>query len=95
MSAYTDLLSDFFRFRTMVSLGLLRLVYVFGLLGLIVYGVLLIGQGQGVLGLLAIIGGNLAWRVGCEYLILFFSMHELLGSIDGELRRKVDAGYDG
>jgi len=42
--------------------------------------------GIGVLvGLVYILLGNLLWRLWCEFVIVIFSMHELLGSIDRKL----------
>jgi hypothetical protein len=39
-------------------------------------------------GLLIVVLGNLIWRVVCESWILFFSMHEVLRSVDRQLRRR-------
>ena len=52
---------------------------------------------EGYMTALVIIGGvlggiiifflaNIEWRMFCEWLILFFSMHEMLSTVEGELR---------
>lgn len=42
---------------------------------------------RAVIGFVLLIGGNLLWCFLCEAWILFFSMHELLASIDKSLRQ--------
>jgi hypothetical protein len=83
-------LGDFFAFRTMVSHGLLKVVYLLGFLALTLSAVLsgLNGANGYLNGLLILVVGNVLWRVFCEWLILFFSMHERLASIERELRRR-------
>ena len=98
---------EFFSFRTMISTNfLIKFIYVLGMLGLSIGGLIIIVQaiqrtghrryyGYGssdiLIGILAGIGvitiGNLLWRITCEGWILLFSMHDILGSIEGELRR--------
>lgn len=42
---------------------------------------------QLMIGIFVLVFGNLCWRFVCEVWILFFSMHELLASIDKSLRQ--------
>lgn len=90
-------LEDFFAFRKLISVGLIRGVYVLGMIGISISGILAIigsiearrgffGDGTvmwgGILwGLAVLIFGNLLWRIFCEGLILLFNLHEVLVSI--------------
>lgn len=84
----------FFSFRTMVSVGLIRILYLLGMIGLTLFGILIIVVPTQqpyvekiVLGLLLLVPGNVLWRVFCEVWILLFSMHDILGSIERELKK--------
>lgn len=72
----------FLSFQKMISVELIRGVYVLGALGLTVFGVIVILDGRLAAGLLLIVGGNILWRLVCEAGILLFSIHERLVSID-------------
>ncbi|HIC95518.1 TPA: DUF4282 domain-containing protein [Candidatus Bipolaricaulota bacterium] len=92
----------FFSFRTMISPGLIKLLYVLGAIGITIAGVLTIigalearrglwGSTEvmwgGILwGVAIIVLGNLLWRVFCEGLIVLFNIHDLLDSIDRRFR---------
>ena len=41
-----------------------------------------------IAGLALIILGNIFWRIQCELLIILFSVHEILGSMEAELKAK-------
>lgn len=78
--------SDFMSFRTLISTVWIKVVYAIGAI-IITLGsiVLFLGAAsQGVAGtglvsgLLYFAGGNVFWRMLCEFVILFFSMHEQL-----------------
>lgn len=77
--------SGFLSFQRMISVELIRGVYVLGALGLTVFGVTVILDGRLATGLLLIVGGNILWRLVCESGILLFSIHERLVSIDKKL----------
>jgi hypothetical protein len=74
----------FFGFRTMVSTLLVKIVYVLGVLVLTIGGIgsLFLGGERSLFGLLALVVGNLLWRLVCESAIVLFSIHELVGSIE-------------
>lgn len=87
----------FFSFRTMVSTSLIKIIYVLGLIGVTIGGIVMIVQGterqygsreQILIGISVILLGNLLWRIVCEGWILLFSVHDILGSIERELKRK-------
>ncbi len=81
----------FFSFRTMISPHLIKIIYVLGMMGLSIIGFGMIVYAEPAamwMGPAVIVLGNLLWRIFCEGLILLFSMHDILGSIDKELKRK-------
>lgn len=93
---------SFLSFRRMISPSLIVLLYVLGAIGITIAGFLTIIDavearrsvwgGPGVMwtgilsGIAIIVLGNLLWRVFCEGLIVLFSIHDLLDSIDRRLR---------
>lgn len=86
--------AGYFSFRKMISPLIIRLINLFGLLACTGAGSWLIYQAYQesftntqtlVHGLLLLIPGNIIWRMACEILILFFSMHEVLVSIETRL----------
>ena len=88
---------EFFSFRTMVSTSLIKLTYGIGLVGItLAGGGIIVGSCNGrsgdvsmyafFAGVGVVVGGNLVWRIACEGMILAFSVHELLRSIEGTLR---------
>ena len=86
-------MKDFFNFKTMISPTLIKIIYVIGAVG-ILFGSFAAADGiSGFTGggsaggaftaLLLLILGELFWRIACENMILFFSMHDILsGSPD-------------
>ncbi|MDG6224787.1 MAG: DUF4282 domain-containing protein [Candidatus Thermoplasmatota archaeon] len=42
-----------------------------------------------VLSLITFIIMNLLWRMFCEQIILFFSLHEMLSTIEGDVRERI------
>lgn len=90
----------FFSFRWMVSGTLMKVIYVIGMAGVTFWGLIMIlegtqsnwgGGGLILLGLAIIVFGNLWWRIACEFSVLLFSMHEILGSIEQSLHSRVPA----
>ena len=83
-------MQDFFKFRMMVSTIIIEIFYIIGFLVLTIGGIVFLFQGkQGILiGLGAIIIGNLVWRVLCESWIVLFSIHDILDSIDKTFKEK-------
>lgn len=89
-------LGDFFAFRTMISSKMIRLMYVLGMLAVTFYGFTVMfsdsyswmyGDIQWMVGLGILILGNLFWRVACESMILFFSINDILASIEAQNKR--------
>jgi hypothetical protein len=87
----------FFSFRTMISTTLTKIIYVLGMIGITISGIFMVVQAiesrygsdmQILLGIGLILIGNLLWRIVCEGWILLFSMHDILFSIEKELKRK-------
>jgi len=84
----------FFSFRTMITPTIIKVLYVLGIIALIIVGIVMIVEGANsyygsnnevLIGFGIIILGNLLWRIICEGIILMFSIHERLGSIDKKI----------
>jgi hypothetical protein len=89
----------YFSFRTMVTPIIVKWVYVIGMIAITIGGLVTMFGGRGSsyygyyssggnfwTGLLIIVGGNLIWRVVCESIILLFSIHEILASIEKRIK---------
>ncbi len=83
-------MKGFFGFRQMVSTALIKFFYILGVIVLTIGGIVMLFQGgeNALIGLGAIIFGNLVWRIICEGWILVFSIHDILGSIEQTLKEK-------
>mgnify|MGYP005832614673 CR=1 FL=1 len=83
-------MKDFFGFRKMVSTAIVKLIYILGVIILTIGGIVFLFQGEGKIpiGLVAIILGNLLWRIICEAWIVLFSIHDILGSVEKTLKEK-------
>jgi len=77
----------FFSFQTMITPVIMRILYVLGALALLIYTFFLVGNAMsgynanGGLALLILVAGaigQLCWRVLCESMVVFFSIHEEL-----------------
>jgi hypothetical protein len=90
---------DFINFKMFITTTFMKLIYVIGAiiitLGSLVlmvgfsvpslyYG-LSLGSGGILVGLVVLIFGNLGWRLLCEAIIVVFTIHERLVSIDSKL----------
>lgn len=93
--------SGFFSFKTMLSPTIIKVVYAIGMLVITGLGASTMAGWQlsrgresldsrlyAITGLLILIVGNILWRIACEFVILQFSIHELLGSIDDHLESR-------
>jgi predicted Zn finger-like uncharacterized protein len=85
----------FFSFREMVTPALVKISYVIVAIGITIAGIIEImaGSQEGgiskvLMGFIFIALGNLLWRIICEFAILLFSVHEILSSIEKELKRR-------
>src|SRR4030095_8623108 len=92
----------YFSFQKLITPRFVRFIYVVGLLAMTVGGIgLAVWAGLGLrsatiptrmgvyyiaIGAAVAIVGNLVWRVLCEIWIVLFNIHNLLGSIESEIR---------
>ncbi|MEO0230574.1 MAG: DUF4282 domain-containing protein [candidate division WOR-3 bacterium] len=88
-------MGEFFRFKKMISLTLIKVLYVIGVVVLTVAGLIIMfggaGYGEGALafiyGLGVIVLGNLVWRLICEAGILLFALYDEVKSINEKLSK--------
>ena len=87
----------YFAFRNLIVPGIVKVMHVVGMLAFTgVGGYFLWRAYQGqftdsnltLIGLGLLIGANVTWRMLCEGIILFFSMHDVLVSIERRLRNR-------
>lgn len=83
-------MQEFFEFKMMVSSILIKVLFVLGLLVITIYGIISIFSGSFLTGLGIIVFGNLFWRLFCEGIIVVFSIHDRLSSLD----QKTMAAHD-
>lgn len=91
---HEGLVGRYFGFRKLITPDLVKLAYLLGTLGITVICIFAIASPDiftthggdsirtRVMGILALIFGNLAWRMLCEAAILLFSLHEILVSLE-------------
>jgi hypothetical protein len=85
---------DYFSFKSMISLSLIKTIYIIGAIIVTLWGVYLLFGGSNaggtllsvLAGIITLVFGNIMWRVTCEIWIVFFSIHERLGSIETEIK---------
>ena len=88
-------ISGYFQFKNMITTSIIKTLYVFGVIGIIMYSIELINESSGyganedlkLYGFALLIFGNLFWRLICEGWILFFSIHESLVSIENNTKK--------
>lgn len=73
---------EYITFEKMISSLLIKILHFIGLLSITIYGLYQIFQSDFIRGILTVILGNLVWRIICESMIVIFSIHERLTSID-------------
>jgi len=78
--------NDFFSFRQMVSMQIIKIIYILGLVFITIGGIIGLFDNF-LMGLAAIVLGNLIWRLICESAILLFSIHDILGNIETNVRK--------
>lgn len=74
----------------MVSSLLIKILYALGVLVVTIYGIISLFSGSFLMGLGTIIFGNLFWRLACEGIIVIFSIHDVLVSIDRKTKNEQD-----
>ncbi|WP_286826690.1 DUF4282 domain-containing protein [Microcystis sp. LSC13-02] len=74
---------DFFTFRKMVSITIIKFLYILGLFLITLGGLGVLFQ-QPLAGIATLIIGNLYWRIFCEALIIVFSIHQELVKLNSK-----------
>ena len=77
---------DFLQFQVMVSSIIIKVLFALGVIFITIYGLISLFSGDFLIGLGAIIFGNLFWRLFCESIIVMFSIHDRLKSIDDKTK---------
>ena len=77
-------MGDFFGFRTMVSSIIIKILYIAGVISIIISAFYLFFEFDFLRGFFVLIIGNLVWRLTCEAVIVIFSIHDKLSSIDSK-----------
>lgn len=86
-AAAENWLVDFFSFRLFITKPFIRIIYVVGVLGLIFSGFYaMFSIGQVLWGIMLLVLGNIIWRIICEVEMVVFHVHDLLKSMESELR---------
>jgi len=82
--------SGFFSFKKMISLPLIKILYVIGIFVITIGSIVMIVDDEDKLlfGIAVIVIGNLLWRILCEGWIIIFNLHDTTVSILNELKRK-------
>ncbi|GEM_PF-1167630 len=83
-----SIVSQFFSFRILITFGAMKFIYFVGMIFITLTGILMVINEDSeveVYGIGVLIVGNLLWRIFCEAWILFFSMHDILGSIEKKM----------
>lgn len=77
----------------MASHGLMKFIYILGIAGIIFWSISLF-QDNGTVGIVSgivvLVFGNLFWRIICEFLILLFSLHQLVERAEKHLKEMID-----
>ena len=93
-AAADNIVADFFTFRMFITRPFIKVIYVLGALAITIVSILMMfskastysGGSPVVTGLLMLVLGNLMWRIWCEAAIIFFSMYDVLKSVDDSLK---------
>jgi hypothetical protein len=82
-------ISSFFTFRSFATPGCISAVYLLGIVFIVAFGVEAILWGVNakdpellLIGVAILVAGNIAWRILCELMVVFFRLHDRLLSID-------------
>lgn len=79
-------MAEFFNFNKLISATIIKILYVLGLIGITITGILMAQDEDTVLaGIGLVILGNLVWRVICENIILMFSLHKNVAAINNTI----------
>jgi len=90
-----DEFTRFFSFRGMITPYLIKIIYPIGIIVILIEAIvipkqmfLLSAQMKVIMFLLIFAGGNIGWRIVCEGMILLYSIHEILASMERNLKQK-------
>ena len=75
-------ISGYFQFKNMITNSIIQYLYVIGVINIIIISIGLINGSSEQYGFYLLLYGNIFWRIICEGLILFFSIHESVVSIE-------------
>jgi Domain of unknown function (DUF4282) len=80
-------MGDFLAFRTLVTSQVIQGMYASGALIITVVAILIMFSSRTglIIGVAALILGNVFWRLACEGTVVFFRIHDFLASIDDSL----------
>ena len=94
---------DFFSFRKMITLQIIQIVYVIVAVFITIGSLIMIFSGGGgneygyynrgmfaggpLMGFLFLIFGNIAWRMWCELIIVFFRINNTLSNIEENTKK--------
>lgn len=76
---------DYFAFRKLISLTFIQIIYFLGLVGITIFGFILIVDGNSfefTIGIGILTLGNVIWRVMCEGLIIIFRLASSVSKIE-------------
>lgn len=84
--------SEFFSFRKMITLQVIRIVYAIVAVMITLLGFATLFSAQGTLhllkpggaftGFVILVLGNILWRIWCELIIVFFRINSTLNNVD-------------
>lgn len=89
-------LDEFLSFRKMISPLVIKILYLIGIVAIVLFSLYLFFTSFNMIrhfqlfimqffgSILLLIFGNLSWRVSCETLLLFFSMHDELKKLNNK-----------
>jgi hypothetical protein len=88
-AAAENWLVDFFAFKLFITKPFIRIIYVIGVLGLIFSSFYAMFSVDQVLwGIMLLVLGNIMWRIVCEVEMVVFHIHDLVKSLENELREE-------
>ncbi len=85
----------FFSFDKMLSVSLIKILYILGALGIIIFSIVIFIRGSQaryggsailLSGVAYLVLGNLLWRIFCEGIIIIFKIHEKLSEIERKMK---------
>ncbi|MFW5786672.1 MAG: DUF4282 domain-containing protein [Bacillota bacterium] len=81
--------NDYFKFKNMVSVSIIKILYLLGFIVITVGGFSYASRDPAA-GLFMLIMGNLIWRVICEGAVILFSIHERLAAVERLQEKEIE-----